>query len=476
MTKKVFLSASAVVMATALLHCASRDVLLAVGDDAGTASDDVFVPETGDPDATPDAGVSDASTEDELEVPDGAVICDATPCAVALSGSWGYGTGPTFCALLSNGNVECWGSNAMKRLGYDSGAMPFSTAPQRVDSLSNVSHISVGGDNACARVADGGVYCWGAPELVNAGAVPDAGEAPAEGALPTEQGRVPAAVTVSVGQTNSACVTTPTGALSCWGHNERSELARAASTSFEPPGEVPLGGRTTAIGAPGDGRGFAVTSDGELFSWGTTRCPTESMSFPCTYRIGRDVSEDTDPIPKLVPGLAGVRGISSSATHSCAIAGRKVLCWGGNDSGELGRGTTKFSWLPGPTMLAEVTGADGADAGALAEDLPLQVSAGEANTCAVVASGRVYCWGMLSRSSWSSDRDELGRPVRIDGLHGPAVAVASAYVTTCALLRSGMVECWGSNLMGLLGRGSDENIDNPLALEPAPAPVVFSGN
>ena len=128
-------------------------------------------------------------------------------------------------------------------------------------------------------------------------------------------------------------------------------------------------------------------------------------------------------------------------------------------------------------MLGDVVADDKEGAGVPASgDVPIHVSASEFTTCAVMASGRVYCWGLLGRNSWSfDDPNTLGVPMRVSGLSGPAVAVTSSLATTCALLRSGVVECWGSNLMGLLGRGTEEGIDDLITLKD-PAPVVFSGN
>ncbi|MBN9168071.1 MAG: hypothetical protein J0I07_44490, partial [Myxococcales bacterium] len=84
-------------------------------------------------------------------------------------------------------------------------------------------------------------------------------------------------------------------------------------------------------------------------------------------------------------------------------------------------------------------------------------------TCAVMGSGRVYCWGSQQPPY------ERGRPTRVNGLSGPAVALSLAFKTSCALLRSGVVECWGSNLFGALGRG----IDDIELVDSQPAPVHF---
>ena len=64
------------------------------------------------------------------------------------------------CALMSNGDVYCWGGNQAGQLGItaDADAHP---APLKIAGLSNVVEIAAGGSFNCARVATGAVSCWG---------------------------------------------------------------------------------------------------------------------------------------------------------------------------------------------------------------------------------------------------------------------------------------------------------------------------
>ena len=461
MRSALTLGAVAIAAATTLVHCASQDVRLGAVEDAGRSEDAASEAE-----ADAGADVADAATEDEYDIPDGSVICEASPCVVALGGSFTSASFGSFCALLDDKTVQCWGSNVQMRLGYESderalGFFPMSTAPHRVPNLSGVTSMSVGGDNACAREEDGSVFCWGRSELVGAGMSPDAGPPPASGALPTRMDLVPLAKDVAVG-TRTACVTTATGGLSCWGNNATFQLARHTSEPLAGPSEIPVGGRSIALAAPGDRSMFAVTTSGELLSWGGANC---APPFSCTFMLGRDTSEDPDPVPALVPDLPPVRAVAAASRHTCAVAGRYVECWGGNENGQLGRGTPgDLSKLPGPTILSLVTEAEDADAGLPHRaDIPLQIAGNDTQTCAVMGSGRVYCWGSQQPPY------ERGRPTRVNGLSGPAVALSLAFKTSCALLRSGVVECWGSNLFGALGRG----IDDIELVDSQPAPVHF---
>ncbi|MEZ4296721.1 MAG: hypothetical protein R3B70_17270 [Polyangiaceae bacterium] len=74
--------------------------------------------------------------------------------------------------------------------------------------------------------------------------------------------------------------------------------------------------------------------------------------------------------------------------HGCAlVAGGKVLCWGNNRHGQLGRGTTSVK----ESAPAEVVGLSDVVA----------VAAGTEVSCAIVGSGGVRCWGR-------NDRGQLG--------------------------------------------------------------------
>ena len=80
-----------------------------------------------------------------------------------------------------------------------------------------------------------------------------------------------------------------------------------------------------------------------------------------------------------VAGVVGATAVTAGENHSCAlIAGGLIKCWGDNDVGKLGDGTTESRATP-------VTVAKVSDATTL-----MAVSF---HTCAVVGGGMVVCWG-----------------------------------------------------------------------------------
>lgn len=73
------------------------------------------------------------------------------------------------CALLSDGRIECWGSNAENQLGYavpdvvGDNELPSSYEDLAVSSTpgAHAIQLSAGWGHTCAALSDGSVKCWG---------------------------------------------------------------------------------------------------------------------------------------------------------------------------------------------------------------------------------------------------------------------------------------------------------------------------
>ena len=67
-----------------------------------------------------------------------------------------------------------------------------------------------------------------------------------------------------------------------------------------------------------------------------------------------------------------------------------MLCWGANDAGQLGDGTTQGRARPAPVPgLADV----------------VQIAAGAAHTCARLGDGTVRCWGSFAGTTGAAPAD-----------------------------------------------------------------------
>lgn len=142
------------------------------------------------------------------------------------------------CALQSSGAVQCWGANELGQLGVGVANQTPNPSPAIVPGVTDAIAIWAGANHACAVRRSGAVACWGAADKGQIGAGPGAdGAAPVTAPLPVAS--LQNATAVSTGGAHS-CAPLATGAIFCWGENDRGQLGdRSQQNSFSP---VPVRG------------------------------------------------------------------------------------------------------------------------------------------------------------------------------------------------------------------------------------------
>ena len=85
------------------------------------------------------------------------------------------------------------------------------------------------------------------------------------------------------------------------------------------------------------------------------------------------------PVANGAMGNSGVTAVAAGYHHTCALKGGKVYCWGGNQYGQLGNGTTWDS--NSPTLVAD---------GAMGNSGVTAIAVGGWNTCALKEIGRAH--------------------------------------------------------------------------------------
>jgi cysteine-rich repeat protein len=297
------------------------------------------------------------------------------------------------CAVLSDGTVQCWGTNDSGQLGLGS-LTPVSSALPAVVPLGQSAvtvNVSRNQGLACAILVDGSVRCWGS----NAGGALGLGNNtafPSMTMTPDQFGPVSLGATATaLASSNGACALLTGGTIRCWGDNNFGELGlgnkTALSISMVPSayGTVPLiGGKTALSISMGSGFACARLSDGTAQCWG--RNVVGELGLGNTNNIGDDelatagVVVTGSTVSSLVSGVAETCGLF--------LSDGGWRCWGSNATGELGypdlttRGSTSTTT---PSQLPALSFGTGRAATA--------IFLGNANACALLDDNEVRCWG-----------------------------------------------------------------------------------
>jgi hypothetical protein len=145
--------------------------------------------------------------------------------------------------------------------------------------------------------------------------------------------------------------------------------------------------------------------------------------------------------------LAVRPGLALGGTHSCRLRpDGQAVCWGGNDSGQLGA----------------AAGRGGAAVAVTAPEPLATLAAGVSHTCGVSVSGTAYCWGANSHGQLGNGgAAQQARPTPVATDHR-LVTVAAGLAHSCALDADGRLLCWGQNANGQLGDGSNATRSAPV--------------
>jgi alpha-tubulin suppressor-like RCC1 family protein len=287
-------------------------------------------------------------------------------------------------------------------------------------------------------------------------AAPDGGDAAAapEGSA-LEAATAVTATAVAVGA-NHACALTSAGAVLCWGDNRDGQLGDGTTTQRDTP--VPVTGLANPIRAiaAGDEHTCALDSTGAVLCWGSNASGALGDGASGAPGDGSTAAQRSTPGP--VSGLTGVSAIAAGGTSTCAaLASGSIVCWGGNQFGQLGDGSMMDRTAPSATK--GVLGAALAGASSLAPS-------GD-HTCVIATGGSVECAGDDTNGALGNDGNLSVDTYVSSGVTSDAVAVTSSLGISCALIDDGTVQCWGFDGDGELG--------NDDASDPSNTPVMVAG-
>ena len=176
----------------------------------------------------------------------------------------------------------------------------------------------------------------------------------------------------------------------------------------------------------------AVTEGGDLYCWGNNE----------NGQVGNGTTTSQLTPIKI---LSNIRSVSLVKKRSAAITENGDLyCWGNNENGQVGNGTTTNQLTP-VKVLSNVK----------------SVSLEWDTSAAITENGDLYCWG-------NNENGQIGYGTEIEQLT-PAKVLSNVRSVNlgdncrnAAITEDGDLYCWGFNYYGGVGNGTTENQYTPV--------------
>jgi alpha-tubulin suppressor-like RCC1 family protein len=298
------------------------------------------------------------------------------------------------CAIDLSAGLWCWGRGSSGQLGP--GHLLDTAFPVQVplpSGDSDATEVTAGDAHTCVLVSGGQILCFGDNSTGQLGDGTTTSR-PTPAIVALASGPAPprvASVTAGGGHT---CAIDVNGQAWCWGRGDHGQIGDGAMDDHLLPTPIALenGAPARSISAGGM-HTCAVDQDGRVFCWGDNN----------RGQLGTGAIGGNAATPVLVTAVPSAALVEAGGLHTCAeLADQTIYCWGANENGQLGDGTTLDSPLPVKVVGATGTVATGAahtcastsdanakDSGTTPEQPPSSTSAGYLSA----GDARVTCWG-----------------------------------------------------------------------------------
>ena len=299
-------------------------------------------------------------------------------------------------------------------------------------SLTNVAELALGTEHACARKADGTIWCWGTN---GSGEFGNGTTSVTPTVNPVQVPGIANATRVVGGLSANTCAIAGSGTLwnsYCWGVSWNMQV---------------FGTSSGAVSSP---QGGSASSD---FSIGTSMiCAINSYMPTATCwgyngygALGNGSTTGSSGSPVNQPTTS----IGTDDSHTCVVDGmNRLWCVGDNSYGELGNGTftSALTAVQIPGSWAEVV-------------------AGNYSTCARNTSGAVYCWGYNYYGQVGNGTLASTNTPQFVNLPSPSKKIRAGGYHNCSMQTDNTVYCWGENQSGQLGDGTLVSSVRPIAVK-----------
>lgn len=325
---------------------------------------------------------------------------------------------PGLCIQKSVADNYCFGSNADGTLlgnAINRGQVLFpSPMNSALASAGGTSQIAPGSTHRCLINASGGVACWGENDRGQLGrGVINAGSPTITPVLATTN--LSSSVTKIASGAYASCAVRGNGSVACWGY--------LGSGNGQPtPTTIVAGGSYNGSNAVdvvmGSYHACILSSGGGVSCFGSN----SAGSLGNNSANGAFSMTPASPLGQ----SSGVQQVSLGGNNTCVLKNGGVLCWGSNDNGSVGDGTTVDRYVP-----SQVIG--------LTQGVS-QLASSAFASCAKLTTGTVKCWGTY----WY---DHLTGPILIPtaviGISGNLQTIAAGQGAFYGLNLAGEIEVWG---------------------------------
>ncbi|XP_011304625.1 E3 ubiquitin-protein ligase HERC2 [Fopius arisanus] len=338
--------------------------------------------------------------------------------------------------LQQHSAVYVWGLNDKDQLGGLKGSKI--KLPEYSDVLSKLKPVQIAGGSKTLFIVtqEGKLYACGEGTNGRLG-LGDNNNVYEPKLIPFLSQYIIKKVAVHSGGTHAIALTQDSKVFS-WGEGEDGKLGHGNRLSLDKPRliEAFKSKRIRDI-ACGSGHSAAISSNGELYTWGLGEYG----------RLGHGDTA-TQLKPKLVEALVGQRVIqiacgSKDAQTLALTEDGSVYSWGDGDFGKLGRGGSGGCYTP---LLVDRLNNLGV----------VQIECGAQFSLALTKYGEVWTWGKGDYYRLGHGNDQhIRRPTVIEGLRGKKVTHVAVGALHClAVTDTGQVYAWGDNDHGQQGNGT----------------------
>ncbi len=380
------------------------------------------------------------------------------------------------CRVTAAGAAECWGDNQFGQLGRGTSGGSSNVAQTVSGLASGVARVVVGDDFSCALLNTASVKCWGANnryQLGTGAGGPEVCGSTDCSTTPVALGGLTSGVIAQIAAGGQhACAVQTYGDIVCWGRGTEGQLGDGTAGDSVQPGGLSEGWGIIGVDKLALGRYhscFTGLGSGQVYCWGDNQ-------------FGAFGDGTTDSTTAPTPGAGNYRSLAAGDGFTCGVpwfSAGEVRCWGSNAAGQLGYvsfnlcGDSPCSLTPEP-----VSGFPSGQA--------FNVTAGGKHACAVAQTLMAYCWGSDEFGQIGDGPPSGATAVPVSAPAGLTAVqgISEGAKSTCAAQLDGVVKCWGNNFLGQVGANPYETcgavscstVPIPLGSSPVPVPTISGFN